>query len=188
MLICMCHTFSRKNPNQHGWTPLVWDICDLTQHLKLIDAQIYLHGKALPTASICTAEGLLILMVCQNVTLQIEATSELLIASFSGAWQLPLLPRVDTQLMLVQKPSIVKQLFALSTRHLDWEQKPAICDSTAHNKRGMQCTNTHPSITSIPLCSFLCFRYSVHVFPWKGHSSFSQGYPAAETGFFPPPD
>lgn len=58
-------------------------------------------------------------MVSQNVTLQVEATGELFTAPFSGARQLPPLPRVDTQLMLAQEPGVVEQLFALSTRHLD---------------------------------------------------------------------
>ncbi len=80
---------------------------------------IYLHGKALPAAGRRTAEGLLALVVTQNVTLQVEATSEFFSTPFSGARQLLPLPRVDTQLMLVQEPGVVKQLFARSTWHLD---------------------------------------------------------------------
>lgn len=86
-----------------------------------MEVQVYLHGKALPTSSMCTIEGLLSLMVSQYVTLQIEATSENFITPFSGTHQLPLLPRVDTQLMLAQEPGIAKQLFAFSTRHLDYK-------------------------------------------------------------------
>lgn len=86
-----------------------------------MEMQVYLHGKALPTASICTVKGLLSLMVSQYVTLQVEAASEPFITLFSGAQQLPLLPRVDTHLMLAQEPGIAKQLFALSTRHLDYK-------------------------------------------------------------------
>lgn len=82
--------------------------------------QVYLHGKALPTASKHTAKGLLALMVSQYVTLQVEAASELFSTPSPGARQLLLLPPgVDTQLMLLQEPGVVKQLFALSTRHLD---------------------------------------------------------------------
>lgn len=88
-------------------------LCQITQ------VQVYLHGEALLTASIRTAKGLLALMVSQYMTLQVEATSELFITPFPGARQLLSLPRVDTQLMLVQEPGIVKLLFALSTRHLD---------------------------------------------------------------------
>lgn len=82
---------------------------------------IYLHGEALPTAGVSTAERPLALMVSQYVTLQVEATSEFLVAAFFGARQHPLLPRVGTQLVLVQEPGVVKLLFALSTWHLDWE-------------------------------------------------------------------
>ena len=81
--------------------------------------QVYLHGEALPTAGDRTAEGLLPLMVSQDVTLQVEAVVELFLAAFLGARQLLPLPGVDTQLMLAQEPGVVEQLFALSTRHLD---------------------------------------------------------------------
>lgn len=85
--------------------------------------QVYLHGKALPTASVRTTKGFLALMVSQYVTLQVEATGEPFITPFSGAQQLSRLPRVDTQLMLVQEPGIVKQLFALSTWHPGYKDK-----------------------------------------------------------------
>lgn len=91
-----------------------------TVYMTGYQVQAYLHGKALPTASKRTAKRLFALMVSKYVTLQVEATSELSIAAFSGARQLLLLlPRVDMQLMLVQEPGVVKQLFALSAWHLD---------------------------------------------------------------------
>lgn len=91
-----------------------------TVYMTGYQVQVYLHGKALPTASKRTAKRLFALMVSKYVTLQVEATSELSIAAFSGARQLLLLlPRVDMQLMLVQEPGVVKQLFALSAWHLD---------------------------------------------------------------------
>ena len=62
--------------------------------------QVYLHGKALSTASICTAEGFLALMFSQYVILQVEATSELFATPLSGAQQHLPLPRVDMQRML----------------------------------------------------------------------------------------
>lgn len=45
--------------------------------------------------------------------------------------------------------------------------------STHHlkkKKKGMQRTTLY---TWVPLCSFLCCRYSVQVFPWKGQASCS---------------
>lgn len=101
--------------------PFITSLTTFESVLKM-GVQVYLHGKVLPTASMCTVKGLLSLMVSQYVTLQIEATRENFITPFSGTHQLPLLPsRVDTQLMLAQEPGIAKQLFAFSTRHLDYK-------------------------------------------------------------------
>lgn len=70
--------------------------CFNLDELKL-KLQVYLHGKALPTASICTAEGFLALMVSQYVILQVEATSKLFATPLSGAQQHLPLARVDMQ-------------------------------------------------------------------------------------------
>lgn len=83
---------------------------------------IYPHNKALSTAGVRTTKGPLALVLSQYVTLQVEAAAELFIAPFSGAQQLSLYPTVDTQLMQAQEPGVVKQLFALSTRHLGYKQ------------------------------------------------------------------
>lgn len=47
-------------------------------------------------------------MVSMHVTLQVEEASELFVAALLGAQEFPLLPRMDTQLMLVQEPGIIK--------------------------------------------------------------------------------
>lgn len=57
-------------------------------------------------------------MVSVHVTLQVEVASELSGAALPGAQELPLLPRMDTPLVLVQEPGIIKQLFAPVTWHL----------------------------------------------------------------------
>lgn len=80
--------------------------------------QVYLHGKAFPTPCVCTAKGSLPLVVSMHVTLQVEVLSELFLAARLGAQELFLLPRMDTQLMPAQEPGVIKQLFALATRHL----------------------------------------------------------------------
>lgn len=92
---------------------------DLNEVKLRFEEQVYLHGEALPTAGVRTAEGFLALMVSQYVILQVEATSKLFATPFSGALKHPPLPRVDAQLMLAQEPGIVKLLFARSTWQLD---------------------------------------------------------------------
>lgn len=57
-------------------------------------------------------------MVSVHVTLQVEAARELFVAALLGAQELPLLPGVDAQLVLVQEPGVVKQLLAPFARHL----------------------------------------------------------------------
>lgn len=59
------------------------------------------------------AEGPLPLVVSVDVALQVEAARELSAAALPGARELPLLPRVDAQLVLVQEPGVVEQLLAL---------------------------------------------------------------------------
>lgn len=81
--------------------------------------QVYLHGEALPTASVGTAERPLAVVVAEHVVLETEATGELFVTAFPGARQHPPFPGVDTQLMLVQVPGVVKALLALSAQHLD---------------------------------------------------------------------
>lgn len=80
--------------------------------------RFYLHGEALPTPGVSAAEGPLPLVVSVNVALQVEAARELFAAALPGARELPLLPRVDAQLVLVQEPGVVEQLLALVARQL----------------------------------------------------------------------
>lgn len=103
-------------------------------------------------------------MVSQNVTLQIEATCELTLAPLFRAQKLFLFTRVDVQLVLVQEPGLVKHPFAAATWHLGYKNESI--------KQVEQLVQPPLSVALVPLCSFLCFRYSVHVFVSKGHAAF----------------
>lgn len=85
-------------------------------------------------------------MVSQDMTLQVEETTELPVTPISGARQLSLLSWVDAQLMLVQEPGVVEQLFTLSARHLDYGDKLSNLNET-------QC-NHPPSSTAITFMFF----------------------------------
>lgn len=65
-------------------------------------------------------------MVSQYVILQIEAMCELTLAPLFRAQKLSLFTRVDVQLVLVQEPGVVKQLFAASTWHLGYKNELSI--------------------------------------------------------------
>lgn len=80
--------------------------------------QAYLHGKALVAAGDGAAEGLLALVVAQDVTLHVEVAGELLLTADPGARQPPLLPGVRAQLVQVQEPAVVEELLARFALHL----------------------------------------------------------------------
>lgn len=66
-----------------------------------------------------TAEGLLPIVLTQNVTLQVEASGEFLLAAVFGAGPRLPLATVDLQPVQVQEPGVVELLLALCTRHLN---------------------------------------------------------------------
>lgn len=80
--------------------------------------RLYLHGKALVAAGDGAAEGLLALVVAQDVTLHVEVAGELLLTADPGARQPPLLPGVRAQLVQVQEPAVVEELLARFALHL----------------------------------------------------------------------
>lgn len=90
-----------------------------------VKLQVYLHGKAFPTAFVCTAEGSLPLVVSLYVTVQVEAVGELFVAPFLGAQKLSPLTKVDAQLVLVHEPGVIKQLLTPLARHLGCRDKLA---------------------------------------------------------------
>lgn len=57
-------------------------------------------------------------MVSQYMTLQFDTAGELPVTALSGAQEVPLLPRVRTQLMQVQKPGVVEESIAVFTHEL----------------------------------------------------------------------
>lgn len=69
------------------------------------------------------AEGPLPLVVSVHVALQVEAAGEAFGAALLGAQELPLLPRVGAQVVLVQEPAVAEELCAASTRHLGCRDK-----------------------------------------------------------------
>lgn len=70
-------------------------------------------------------------MVSTHVTLQVEVASELFVAALLGALEFPPL-RMDTQLMLVQEPGVIKQLFAPTARHLICRERFLQAEAALH--------------------------------------------------------
>lgn len=64
-------------------------------------------------------------MVSLYVTIQVEAVGELFVATFLGAQKLSPLTKVDTQLMLVHEPGVIKQLLTPLAWHLGCRDKLA---------------------------------------------------------------
>lgn len=107
-----------QQPTQHH------NLCRLPC-ISALKLQVYLHGKAFPTACVSTAEGSLPLMVSLYVTVQVEAVGELFVAPFLGAQKLSPLIKMDAQLVLVHEPGVIKQLFTPLARHLGCRDKLA---------------------------------------------------------------
>ena len=69
-----------------------------------------------------TEEVLLVLVLSVHVAVQVEACSEAFLTAVIGTPEQPSFPRVDPQLVQVQKPSLPELLATVVTLQPDWRE------------------------------------------------------------------